>query len=199
MAYGLSRSSAWPGWSRSCIRKAQTHTLSSLGSAPETARVRSGYIHGSGMSLPVSHSDSHVLPRLPAAVQTAAFVTTERRLLPWLWFLRGFDSSASCSSFRCFSSSLHAARSVSTSFFTLSFFDDAHVGCSVFQSSESPVHGDTQRGKSGYDLTFASRPWLPLSLACSLCFLYECPCRAPLLPSPQAQAPTSSLKTISQL
>ena len=36
VAYGLSRSSAWPDWSRSCIRKAQTHTLSSLGSAPET-------------------------------------------------------------------------------------------------------------------------------------------------------------------
>ena len=40
--------------------------------------------------------------------------------------------------------------------------------CSVFQSLESPVHGDTQRGKSGYDLTFESRPWLPLSLAAPL-------------------------------
>ena len=151
------------------------------------------------MSWPVSQSDSHVLPRPLAVVQTAVFATMERGLFPRLWFLRGIDSSASCSSFRCFSSSLHAARSVSTSFFTLSFFDDAHVGCSVFQNLESPVHGGTQRGKSGYDLTIVSRPWLPLSLACSLCCLYECPCRAPLLLSPQAQAPTSSLKTISQL
>ena len=147
--------------------------------------------------MPVSRSDSHVLPRPPAVVQTAAFATTERRLLPRLpsglrlvrfvllfpLFLVLSPRSAQCE---------HV-------FVHTVVFDDSHIGYSVFQSLEAPVHEDTQRGKSGYDLTFVSGPWLPLSLPCSLYCHYECPCRAPLLLSPPAPAPTSSLKTISQL
>ena len=69
------------------------------------------------MSLPVSQSDSHVLPRPPAVVQTAAFATTEWRLLPKLWFLRGFT----CPLRAPLSVVSRPLRSVSTSLFTLSF------------------------------------------------------------------------------